>query len=69
MTSVAQDIIHGHFNRKTLTALKKKGIEVVKSTFVPGPGGDYTQGETAYVVVENEMSSIRSYLEVLKMAA
>lgn len=69
MTSVAQEIIRSHFNRKTLTALKKKGVEVVKSTFVPAPGGDYTQGETAYVVNDNGMSCIRSYLEVLKLAA
>lgn len=57
------------FSATTLRALTKRGIVILRSTFVPGPGGDYTQGNTAYELSVGGTSCLRTYLEVIKLAA
>jgi hypothetical protein len=43
------------FSSKTLRALAKKGLYLVSSTFVPAPGGDFTNGESAYIISDGRL--------------
>ncbi|AGR48060.1 hypothetical protein PHIM7_333 [Sinorhizobium phage phiM7] len=68
MLSVREQIIRRHFAAKTLRALKKKGIEVMSTTFIPDASGDYTRGETAYNINDNDTGRVMTFLEVLALA-
>lgn len=68
MTTVREQIIRRHFAAKTLRVLKKKGIEVMSTTFIPDASGDYTRGETAYNINDNGTGRLKTFLEVLALA-
>lgn len=68
MSSI-QQIAISHFGRKTVKDLAKKKIELIDLTFLPGENGDFTTGQTGYVLDNNGQSQVRLYLEVLKMVA
>ncbi len=55
------------FNRKTVSALGKKGISIVGTLWVPGIDGTYANGERAYQLDDNGTSRIRTFLEVLAL--
>ena len=57
------------FNRSTVKALNARGIRVLGATWVPGADGTYANGETAYNLDDNGTGRVRSFLEVLALAA
>lgn len=57
------------FSKQIRTALTRKGIAIVGSTWLPGPGGDFTNGERGYTLDDNGTQRIRTYLEVKALAA
>jgi hypothetical protein len=56
------------FSRTTLAALRKQGIAVIGSTFVPGADGTFANGERAYQLDDNGTSKLRTFLDVLSIA-
>lgn len=56
------------FSKAVLTALKKRGIEIVGARWVPGADGSYANGETAYQLNNNGTSILRTYLQVVDLA-
>ena len=57
-----------HFNAATRRSLAKKGIALVSLTFVPGEGGSFLNGETAYLLDDNGIGRVRTFLGVLDAA-
>jgi hypothetical protein len=57
-----------HFSKKTLKALNQKGIYIIGSTYVPGPDGSFANGDTGYMLSDNETGKVRTFLQVLEMA-
>jgi len=43
------------FSRKTRNALTKKGLTIVSSTWIPAAGGDFANGETAYLISDGRL--------------
>lgn len=66
MSSINQIAI-SHFGRKTVKALAGKKITLVDLTYVPGPGGDFANGETGYVINNDGQGQVKTYLEVLAL--
>jgi hypothetical protein len=58
-TSASKD-----FPKSTLSALTKRGIRLVGTTWLPGPGGSYANGERGYLVDDNGTGKVWSYLQV-----
>lgn len=56
------------FSRKTLTALARKGIEVLGATFVPGSDGSFANGDRAYKVNDNGCGRVLTFTQVLEAA-
>lgn len=58
------------FSRKTLTALGRKGITLIGLTVIPGQGDlPFATSETGYILNDNGTSRVRTFREVLEMAA
>ena len=55
------------FNIKTVKKLKKKGVEIYRKTWLPNVNGDFTNGETGYIVNDNGTSRVLTYTEVLEV--
>lgn len=49
-------------------ALSSQGIAIVGSTWLPGPGGDFANGERGYMLDDNGTSRIRTYSQVRTLA-
>jgi hypothetical protein len=45
--------------------LAARGIRFIGTTWLPGPGGDYTNGERGYILNDNGKQIIRAYGDVL----
>lgn len=56
------------FSSKTLTALGKRGIRVLRATVIPNPASDmpFATGERGYVVDDNGTSRVWTFTEVCK---
>jgi hypothetical protein len=52
------------FPRGTLSALTKRGIKIVGSTWLPGPSGSYANGERGYLIDDNGTGKVWSYQQV-----
>lgn len=58
------------FSRSTLRALARKGITLVGLTVIPGSGDlPFATGERGYKLNDNGCLRIRSFREVLALAA
>ena len=62
---------NSHFNAKVVKALARKGIRIVGLTYLPAASGElrYANGETGYCLDDNGCHRIRTYMEVLALAA
>lgn len=58
-----------HFSKKTLRALNKKGMFIIGMTAIPDSTGSFLNSSTGYEINDNGTSRIRSFLDVLKLAA
>lgn len=67
--ATAIEIARSHFSRSTLAALARKGIRPVTLQAVPGPSGSFLDSETAYLIDDNGTGRVRSFREVLALAA
>lgn len=56
------------FDRSLVSALNKRGIYFYDSTWLPGQGGSFANGERGYILDDNGTSRIRSYAQVREMA-
>jgi hypothetical protein len=56
------------FNIKVIKSLKQKGISIYRKTWLPDSKGDFTNGETGYVINDNGTSRVKTYLEILALA-
>lgn len=56
------------FPRNLITSLTKRGVRIVGSTWLPGPGGDFANGERGYLLDDNGTGRVRTYREVRKLA-
>ena len=54
------------FSRKTRNALTKKGLTIVSSTWLPGPGCDFANGFTGYMLSDGRLVD---WCTVMKIAA
>jgi hypothetical protein len=63
------EIARRYFNAKTVRALGKRGVRVIGATWLPGTDGSFANGQTGICLDNNGTHEIRSYLEVLGMAA
>ena len=58
------------FSRKTIAALARKGISLIGLTVIPGSGDmPFATGERGYRLNDNGCLIIRSFGEVLELAA
>jgi hypothetical protein len=56
------------FGKEVLAALRKRGIKIQGSTWLPGPGGDFANGERGYLLDDNGTGRVRDYRGVLVIA-
>ena len=56
------------FPRTTVSALKRKGITFVGTTWLPGAGGSFANGLRGYLLNDNGTQRIRTYLDVQALA-
>ena len=68
-TNAHHEIAGSHFSARTRRALTKAKISIAGCFFAPEAGGDYTRGETVYTVTVAGAHMIRTFGEVLAMAA
>lgn len=58
------------FSRTQRAALTKRGIDITTSTWLPAAaGGDFTRGERGYMLDDNGTGRIRTYAQVVAIAA
>lgn len=58
------------FSKKTISALTRKGITLIGLTMIPGTGDlPWATGETAYILNDNGTQRVRSFAQVLELAA
>lgn len=57
------------FSRKTLNALARKGIRLVGLQAIPDEKGSFLNSSTGYCLDDNGTHRIRSFREVLALAA
>ena len=58
------------FSKKTLALLAKKGITLIGLTLIPGTGAmPMATGETGYILNDNGTSRVRTFTQVLELAA
>jgi hypothetical protein len=63
-------IARRHFSAKTLRALTKRGVSITGLTTIPGAGDmPYANGETGYLVNDNDCGKVWTFAMVLKAAA
>jgi hypothetical protein len=53
------------FSKEVRARLLKRGIRFVGSTWLPGPGGSYANGERGYLLDDNGKGLVRDYRGVL----
>lgn len=56
------------FNKSTITALRKKNIKVIGSTWLPDENGCFLNGERGYKIDDNGTGKIWRFLEVLNIS-
>lgn len=56
------------FGKEVLAALKKRGIKIYGSTWLPAPGGDFANGDRGYLLDDNGTGRVRDYRGVLTLA-
>lgn len=56
------------FGKEVLASLRKRGIRITGSTWLPGPGGDYANGARGYLLDDNGTGKVRDYRGVLTLA-
>lgn len=54
------------FSKQVIKALKSKKISIYSRTWLPSKNGDFCNGETGYLVNDNGVSRVLTYLEVIK---
>lgn len=57
------------FSRIVINTLRTRGIVVTGGTWLAGPDGSYANGERGYTLEERGTHIVRSYEEVLALAA
>lgn len=62
-TSASRD-----FGKEVLAGLRKRSIRITGSTWLPGPGGNYANGERGYLLDDNGTGRVRDYRGVLSLA-
>ena len=56
------------FDKFVLAQLTKRGIRLQGTTWLPGPGGNYANGERGYLLDDNGTGRVRDYRGVLALA-
>lgn len=69
MQTTAQQITSRDFGKKIVKSLTNLGITFIGAQWLPDASGSYANGETGYVVDNNGQSQVRTYLQVLSLAA
>lgn len=69
MQSFVNEIVGRHFSKPVIRKLKKAGITVIDVTFLPDANGDFTKGETGYMLDDNGTGRLRSWLGVMEIFA
>ena len=69
LRTVISEMVKGHFNRTVISKLKKAGITVHDITFVPDENGDFTKGQTAYLLNDNGTGRLRDWKGVMAIFA
>jgi len=60
-----QQIVERHFGRKTLAALRKIGVQILATTYLPDETG-FARGQTGYMVCDNGTGKVLTFLDILK---
>ena len=56
------------FGKEVLAALRKRGMKITGSTWLPGPGGNFANGERGYLIDDSGTGRVRDYRGVLNLA-
>jgi hypothetical protein len=56
------------FGKEVLAALRKRGIKVTGSTWLPDEKGNYANGSRGYLIEDNGTGKVRDYRGVLSLA-
>jgi hypothetical protein len=65
--SFGTKIANSHFSRKEVATLRKRGIVFTGTTFLPNEAGDYTKGETGYLIDDNGTGRCRNFAGVMDL--
>ena len=65
--AIAQ-IVKREFSRKTISALAKKGIEIVGVTSIPDSEGSFLNATRAFEISDKGTGKIKTFLELQKIA-
>lgn len=57
-----------HFGKKNITALRKRGIQVLALTVIPDENGSTASSPTAYMICDNGTAKVRTYGQVVRIA-
>lgn len=57
------------FSKTARATLARKGIAIIGSTWLPGTDGTFANGERGYTLSDNGTQRIRTYAEVVALAA
>ena len=63
LTSAQKD-----FSRTTLAGLRRRGIQIVGSTWLPDEKGDFARGQRGYLLDDNGTGRVRTFLEVMALS-
>lgn len=62
-------MFNSNFSSKTIKALSRKGIRIVSTTMLPGEDGSFANGETGYCLDNQGEYQVRTFGQVLALAA
>lgn len=69
MNTAIKQIVSRHFDRSTVRALSKRGIEVIGLTTIPGDGPmPWANGQTGYQVSDNGTGRIFTHAQLRAIA-
>jgi hypothetical protein len=58
---------HKDFNRNSIAALRRAGIAITGSTWLPGADGSFANGERGYELNDNGTHKIRTYMQMREL--
>lgn len=64
-----KEALMSNFSRTTIARLAKRGIRIVGMTVIPDANGSYANGDTGYNLDNQGQYQVKTFSEVLALAA